>query len=497
LSVTAFAEDPVEEDAPFSLKEAVQHALKNNLSLKVGAFDPAIAQTDILSARSVFDPVLFADHTWSAFAEPLGNDFLGQTSRRQRRSGVGLRHQLPVGWRYAVEYRNDYDKFALDRNLKLATSENNVFLSVVVPFLRGAGSHINRAGIDIAELAYQSSLKAFEQSALDLVLEVEVAYWALVQARLVLDVRKRALQNSREFLGLLEKEIEYGKAAPYEAYEAQQNVSSRERDLEQGAQQVELTEQTLSRLLGIDPVTVNIIPTQMPSQDVPQNLPDLDEVVVEAIARRPLIEQVKLSLQVLNRQVEVAENDLLPSFNAVGEHRLGDSNASPYAWSVGLELELPLGNREARARRNRLQVAYNQTLTSKKDLEQRVRLEVAQALRTFDIATRRVKAAREASVMAEKRVEAELTRFRVGFTPSHRVIFAQQQQIVTDEDGAVSLVNLELARSAFRRAVGTALTEFQMRPVPQGFAEDKPDPRIYPEIEFKDASEEADPPKGS
>ena len=96
--------------------------------------------------------------------------------------------------------------------------------------------------------------------------------------------------------------------------------------------------------------------------------------------------------------------------------------------------------------------------------------------------------------MAQKRVQAELTRFQVGFTPSHRVIFAQQQQIVTDEEGAVSRINLELARSSYRRALGTALQEFEMRPVPQGFDEGLPDPRVYPEIEVKDANVGDDPP---
>lgn len=491
LGATATAD----EVAAFSLKDAVQHALRNNLSLKVNAYQPAVAQTDILLARSQFDPILFANHTLSAFSEPLGNEFFSVADRRRRNLGIGIQHQLPVGWTYSVEYRNAYDRFALDRNQRLATSENNVFLRLVIPFLRGAGADVNRAGIDIATLAYQSSLEAFEQSALDLVLEVEQAYWALVQAQLVLDVRKRALENSQQFLDLLEKEIEYGKSAPYEAYEAQQNVSSRERELEQSAQEVELAEQELSRLLGIDPVTVDIVPTQMPSLDVPEDLSNLESAVAGAIERRPLIGQVDLSLDVLKHQLVVAENALLPALNAVGEHRVGDSVTGRYAWSVGLELELPLGNREARARRNRIQVTYNQTLATRKDLEQRVRLEVAQALRTFDIAVRRVKAAEEASVMAEKRVQAELTRFQVGFAPSHRVIFAQQQQIVTDEDGAVSRVNLELARSAYRRALGTALQEFDMRPVPQGFDEELPDPRVDEEVPLKDASAEDGPSK--
>jgi len=483
------------EAVEVTLQATVQQALKNNLSLKVGAYQPAVAQTDILSARSQFDPILFADHTWSATPEPLGTGFLDIATRRQKKAGVGFRHQLPVGWSYTVEYRNDYDKYALDRNQKLATSENNVFLSLVVPFLRGAGSHVNRAGIDIANLAYQSSLEAFEQSALDLAFEVEQAYWALVQAKLVLEIRKRAVENSKEFLELLKQEIEYGKAAPYQAFEAQQNVSGRERDLEEGAQEVVLAEQALSRLMGIDPGTSRIIPTQMPTEELPQELPDLETAVVEAVEARPVVEQVDLSLEVLKHQLVVAENDLLPSFNAIGEHRAGDLDVSPYSWSVGLEFEIPLGNREARARRDRLKVSMSQTMAARKDLEQRVRLEVAQALGTFEIAIRRVNAAREASVMAAKRVEAELTRFRVGFTPSHLVIFSQQQQIVTDEDEAVSLVNLELARSAYRRAMGTALDDFGMHPVPEGFAEDKPDPRVYPVIRVKGANEEADPSK--
>jgi outer membrane protein TolC len=466
------------QELELTLEQAVRLSVSENLSLKTVAYDPALAETAILKERGIFDPEIYGEYSWAGFAEPLPNQLSGLRDHRTGTSAAGIRHRIPLGWAYSIEYRQNYDSLFLDRQDRLFTQENNLYATLVIPLLRGAGSNITRAGIDIAKLNHEASLKAFEQAALDLVLEVERAYWELVQARLVEDVRRRALANSQQFLTLLNTEITEGAAAPFEAFEAEQNVNNQRRDLEQGVQDVILAEQRLSRLLGVDSGTRRIIPTQLPNQGAALQLTDVEATCQQALLDRPLIRQADLALEVIARELQVAENQLLPRLNAVGEHRIGDSDVGPYAWQVGLELSIPLGNREARARHDFVLTSQNQALVKLDDLRQRVRFEVTSALSFLEVSQRRTQAAEEASSMAQKRVDAELTRFEVGFTPSHRVIFAQQQQIVSDEESAVSQVSLELAKSTLRWAQGSATKDFSLQIVPYGFSEDRPNPLL-------------------
>jgi outer membrane protein TolC len=493
------------EELSLSLEDTVKLSLSSNLVLRTAAFEPALAKTEIMGESGIFDPEFFAEYRWAGFAQALPAQLDSFLHRRANNGGAGIRHRLPTGWTYSIEYRNSLERSSFD--IFGIDDQRDLFATLVVPLLRGAGVDVTRAGIDIAMLSHKASVQAFEQTSLDLVLEVERAYWSLVQARLVESVRRRAVEGSRQFLQLLSAEIKEGEAAPYEAFEAEQNVYNQQRDLEQGLQDVALAQNALSRLLGIDPGTMTIVPTQ-PAAVLAEAGIELEPAFLKALDRRPLLRQADLALQVIDKQLLLAKNQILPRLDAVGEHRLGDSRADPYAWQVGLQLSVILGNREARARYDFVRLSQEQAQVRLQDLRQRVRLEVAQAVSALQISTLRAQSAEAASDMGQKRVDAELARFRAGFTPSHRVIFAQQQQLVSDEEAAVALISLELARSELRWATGSAIADFGLQLVPAaGGSVDEEPPESLPDQndliptqkrpvkELRDANERDVPPK--
>ena len=64
LGVLAFPGPAVAEPARLTVDDAVRIAVQRNLGLQVETYNPAIAETDIRRARSIYDPALSAllDH---------------------------------------------------------------------------------------------------------------------------------------------------------------------------------------------------------------------------------------------------------------------------------------------------------------------------------------------------------------------------------------------------------------------------------------------------
>lgn len=412
---------------------AVEIALKNNSSIAVERFEPALRRADIQREKGAFDPV---------FAAGVGRQSLGLASGTTY--SVGLEHRLGFGATYGIEHTRGTDF--------LGQGASQTSLNLRVPLLRGSGAEVNRAGVNTAIGLLEVSELELGVTALDLAFEVEASYWALVLAHRVADVRVRAVEQAEAFLKLLETEIELGAAAPYELYEAEQNLASRQADVRAAEGDVVVARQRLLRLMGRQKTEVIV------SADIPAiPLLEQEEYEEEALSRRPLLKAAEKDRELLVLQEKVARNQALPQLDLVASHNISGSGLNPYSWQAGVQLSLPIGNHEGKGRVNRAKAAQEQALANIEDLRQRVILEVAQAYATVQSTALQTEAARRAVVSSEERVEAESERFSAGFSAAHRVILAQQQQLTVNEEFVAAQIRGQIAFVSLKRASGTIL----------------------------------------
>lgn len=421
------------QTATLTLEQAVERALRHNSSLAVLRFEPALQEAEVLVEKGAFDPNFQASLDQQSLSGVNGTSY-----------SLGLSHRLGSGITYGVRHSVGPDL--------LGQSSQRTSLDLRVPLLRGAGGEVNRAGVKIASSRLRVTRLQLQVAALDLASEVEAAYWSLVIAHKVAIVRERAVEQARAFLDMLLQEIEAGSAAPYEVFEAEQNLASREADVEAAKGDIELARQALLRLLGAQGEDVEV------SLELPQPDPiELGECQDLALAHRPLLRASEAEVEIMKLRVKVAGNATLPQLDLVASHSLSSTGVQPYSWQAGLRLSVPIGNRVGRGRLRSAKAARDQAAARVEDLRQRVLLEAAQAHTALRATSQQLKASERATVKARQRVEAESERFSAGFATAHKVVLAQQQQLATEEKLLSALSKQQFSLVALRRATGTAL----------------------------------------
>jgi len=424
------------EDLALTAEDTVRLALERNSSLAVANYQPALQEADVTAARGVFDPRLTA-----------GVDGRSQGAGYSAR----LEHRIAYGATYGIEYSTGTDF--------VGHSGSQTSLTLRVPLLRGAGAEVNRAGVNTALGEVDLARLELQVDRLDLMAEAETAYWSLVMARSVLRVRERAVEQADQFIEILKTEIEVGVSAPYEIHEAEQNLASRVSDVEEALGNVELAEQRLLRILGLVPGEWRVVPNDEAHPHLGGTLLSLQEYQERSLRNRPILKAGEKLKELGELRRKVAANRTLPQLDLVAGHALGATGLSQNSWRAGLQLTVPVGNLQGRGALRRAELEVEQAEARIEDLRQRVLLETAQALTSVKAADAQIEAAELASESAGKRVESELERFKAGFTAAHRVIFAQQQQLNTDEQAVAAQIRRRLALVALKRATGEGLEQ--------------------------------------
>ena len=124
-------------------------------------------------------------------------------------------------------------------------------------------------------------------------------------------------------------------------------------------------------------------------------------------------------------------------------------------WNLNVTMSYPIGGNQAEAQYARARVQRTQATTRLRSLEVQIAAEVANAALTVQSNLKRVEAASAARELAQKRLEAEQSRFEVGLTTNFFVVQAQRDlrdaqniELRTLADYRKSLVNFERAQQA-------------------------------------------------
>jgi outer membrane protein TolC len=152
------------------------------------------------------------------------------------------------------------------------------------------------------------------------------AYWELVFARGNVDVAKEEIELANKLYSDNKKQVDIGTLAPLELVQAEAQVATANQALIVAQTTVLVDQLTLLNLISKDPNsptlrTVEIIPTDTADVAPPEveKLP-LEDLVQEAITKRPDVLQSKLAIQGDDINVRVTKNALLPVLTLSGEY---------------------------------------------------------------------------------------------------------------------------------------------------------------------------------
>ena len=467
------------------LESAIRKAVSHNLDLAVARMNPRISQEQITQAQAVFDTVLFASANWAELDTPqppgLFTGLSGDQQSDTRRLTTGIRQDLTTGGQITAQaqlsrLQQSPSFFSTSRYY-----DSDVLVQLTQPLLRGFGSDVNKANIELAGIARQADLAALEQTMLDLAVGVEQAYWQLVSARRSLLIQQRLYERTIAMREKLAPRVGFDLLLS-DFNEVSARVDQRKADVLRSQLNVRSLSDRLKRLIN-DPDLPLLDETIIEPADSPVDDSitfSLLDQVTSALQNRPEIETALLQINDADVRRVVADNAQLPilnltastTFNGLDLNKGGDALANTtdfdyIDYAIGVEFERPWGNRSAESLFEQRTLERQRAMKNYKLQAQLVTLEVKDALRSVDtnyrlIATTRSQ--RRASALSLEVSEIQLDRGgrneNETFTVRVDRVLSRQDALAQAELAEVqSLTDYMVAISELNRATGTSLEQ--------------------------------------
>jgi outer membrane protein TolC len=453
------------DTAALSIGEAVRIAIERNLGLRVAAHTPAIAETDIRKARSIYDPSLsfLLDHRGSNL-QTAPQSFLVD---RQRffDFDASISQLLPTGATASASFTNLWYK----DNLGLPGSRfarPELTLSFSQPLLKGRGREVTERGITTAEDAMDSALADWNQQALGTAAVARNQYLALVKARESLATRRASLALARQVHAENEARVKAGVLAAYQLQDSTLGVLQRQKELLDAERAEKDAADQLRTTLHLPPDTP-VVTTETTAPES-SGFPEADAMRT-AMSRRPDLVKARLALRTAEFNERVSGNLALPSLALEGStgltgldsdygNALDDMRGGRYPnWSVGLSFSYPLGNRFARADLAANRLKASQARVQLSATEESAGLEVRTALRALESQREQIAVTSQGVTAAETLLASYLKRQQLGLATTKDLLDVEAGLTQARENFSGARADYQSALTNLWKATGELL----------------------------------------
>jgi outer membrane protein TolC len=489
-----------EKEIPLSLSECLEIAMRNNLNVAVEVLNPALSNITVSQAKEKFLPQFSfgfgnqntdtPSYSWLEATESVTAKYSDYQAQFQQ--------EIPTGGRFDISlYSYKSDTTAKFQTINPRYGSRLAF-SFTQPLLKNFGFKYSRKEIIVAKNNVEISDARFQSVLMDTVYNVEQAYLFLAYSIANLDVMQQSLELAQDLLAKNKREVEVGTLAPIEILTAQAEVATREADILQAEVQVKNYEDQLKTLINLEEeqkdISGKIIPTDRPTYA--EYKITVDEALRIGMENRPDLKELRWDLENKNIEVGYAKNQLLPDLSLNASYwspgisgtqlfyaeddplsgnviDIAPGNASDALrdvfgfkynnWYVGLTLTVPTNTVFSRAAHAQARVNREKAQLTIKNAEQQVFLEIRNAVRFVETNFKRIAAYRLARELAEKKLEAEDKKLKVGLTTNYIVLQHQRDLATAQSNELRAIAEYVLAQAALEKAMGVSLEQKNIR----------------------------------
>jgi len=444
-----------------------------------------------------FDPTLGGQVTYVQQIVPQSSNFLTGSNIYELHSITGnfvYQQGFSPGTQFTATYNSNWTSDNSVRNNINPYTLGFLNATLTQPLLQGFGVRLNRRFIHIAKNENTISKRVFEQQLMATISDLIRLYWDLVSQQNDLQVKQESLTEAQRLYEDTKNAVDQGTQAPVQLTSAGAQVASTRVDLinSQGLvlQQELLLKELLTRRGISDPKLAAVriealTPVESPDKDIEQ---PISELIDDAMRNRPDLAVAHLQIEDSKLSLKGSRNQLLPQVNLVASmennglvgilnpfveagvlppnpnllggysHLLDQIFSRDYPnYSVGLQLNIPLRNRVARADYERDEMEYNQVQVRLDQLASQVRLQVGNAQIALQQAKSSYDAAVEARKLQEQALDVEQARFDEHVDTPLQLLQAQRNLAQARSSEITALGVYGKARAALERAVGLTL----------------------------------------
>jgi outer membrane protein TolC len=446
----------------------------------VASYDPSIIGT--IGAEHQTTPLA----SLQVYGVPLLQLNTGQAN-------FGYAQAFPTGTSIAFVF-NNYRQSTNSPFFNLSPALGSMYrFSFQQQLLAGFGFGPNLRYLHIANNNKKISDIGFKDQVTATVTQIENIYWDLVNAYEQAEVNEQSLTFAKQSLENAKKQLQLQSIPAMDVMRAEAEVSRRDQDLTVARTSLQLQEllmkNALTRNLD-DPVveSVPVVPTNRLENVQTEPTQPVQNLIAQALHDRP--ELLESDIDLVNRQItrQAAKNALLPSLSLAGFYGgsglagplnpifkiPGETNASsvPVDFSgalqnafnstapdyyVGVNLNIPIRNRVAKADQYRSELEYRQAQLRREELRNQIRIEVRNAEYALEQTAARVDAAREARDLAQRTFEITQKEQTLGAGSTYQTMSAQRDLALSELDLVAAMTVYEKAKVELDRATASTL----------------------------------------
>ncbi|MEG5037846.1 MULTISPECIES: TolC family protein [unclassified Microcoleus] len=446
-----------------TLQEVVFLGLENNRDIKNQYLKRIVQKQDLAVEEGLFVPIFTPTLSVSSIRWRNGGR-VATTGEVDLSAQVSVK--IPTGGNISFVWSSkqgqDANGFGINSEDSLS---QNLRLNFTQPLLRGAGVAVNRAPIEIARLSEKRNILSLKSRLIETITKVILTYRELIKAQEQVKISQSSLESARQQLEINQVLIEAGRVAKVEIFTSEKAVADREGTVLASEEQLKKARLALLQVLDLDR-NLNIIARE--DAAVQTNPLDFSNILPLALSNSPDYLQGQLDREIAKYQLLVAENkrkwklDVNASYNNNATN-LSDSSSDLRA---GLVLTREFGNREIERDFQNSRVKLLQAENNLKEYNQKLEVEVRNAIRDINLNLKQVELAQKSRELAQKQLEIERGKRKLGVESSRSII-----DIVTFQKDLIEAKNAELnARIAYFNAltnldkiIGTTLDTWQVR----------------------------------
>ena len=461
------------EDTELPLLVAIESALAHNLDLRIATYAPVNALDSVEIEEAQFDLSLFSraslkERKSAARSSALDDDVIPESENRRAQVGIDKRFSTGA-------------TITLDSSTTRSSSNNNavrnpdygsnVGLLIRQPLLKDAWSTVNLAPLARAKVTADRSLFELRSDVLDLVLNTEIAYWNLVYTRADKALIASSLALAENLLEENRERKRLGLVTPLEVLQAEAEFLNQQEAIIQADRAIEDAQDVLWHAMGqtdfMETINGEILVTSLPDKmEPPRPIGDVvkDTVISDVNAK---VQERRIEVERINRILAQDETrpdlDLTADVTYLGRDQDGNTayrgayNADGHDWTLGLEVRIPWGFRDARARVRQAERALEAATLQLYNIKQEKALAARNAWRSASAGFKRIEVTRASVLLNEEAFEQERARYSSGLVPYRSLLEAQRDYDRAKSNYLQSIIETLCATVRLSRVDGTLL----------------------------------------
>jgi outer membrane protein TolC len=473
--------------APLALPDAIRQSMQSSPSVRAAEASLSAARGVARREGGAFDPELSLSWHYVDQEQPTSSFFAGASVLRtvQANGQAGLFWNAPTGT--SIQATLDANRLTTNSSFAFLSPQYTTVggLTLRQPLLRGFTISA-RKNLTTAELAVDAAEAQFNQATLSLSTQVEQLYWDLYAGERDYAVQKLTRDRAAAFLKETEMRAKVGLIGPNQVANARTFLAEQEILLLDREENLDGLSDQMAVALGMRPgdSQVRFKTVGQPRDDFPVG--EADSLVQAALDRNLELQAARADIDARRTLARASTWEALPSLDfvaSIGGNGLsgtahdvifghdtlrtivggGFSDAVRQAvnrdyptWSVGLELNVPIGFRTGLGEEDRLDAEVVMAEQRYEQLKRMLEAEVRAGCRELSHGQRRREAAREGVAAAQEQVRIGQIEFQNGRTTAFELVRLGTDFAVAQQRYSQALVRSAKAAASLRQLTSGA-----------------------------------------